>query len=65
MIHCYDATLFWCETCGIPLYEPVCGCCGKTARPFVKDVRVVFPEEKILLEILLGLEAGSLNESSV
>lgn len=65
MIHCYDATLFWCETCGIPLYEPVCGCCGKTARPFVKDVRVVFPEEKILLEILLGLETGSLNESSV
>ena len=56
MIHCSESQLYWCEECKIPLYEPVCGCCGAKGRRFVKDVRVVFPEEKVLLEILLGLK---------
>ena len=54
MIHCSESQLYWCEECKIPLYEPVCGCCGAKGRRFVKDVRVVFPEDKVLLEILLG-----------
>ncbi|MGN1206424.1 MAG: hypothetical protein ACI4SQ_05495, partial [Eubacterium sp.] len=65
MIHCSESQLFWCEKCKIPLYEPVCGCCGAKARKFVKDVRVVFPEEKVLLEILLGIKMGELNERSI
>ena len=65
MIHCSESQLYWCEECKIPLYEPVCGCCGAKGRQFVKDVRVVFPEEKVLLEILLGLKAGELNEKSL
>ena len=65
MIHCSESQLYWCEECKIPLYEPVCGCCGAKGRRFVKDVRVVFPEEKVLLEILLGLKAGELNEKSL
>ncbi len=65
MIHCSESQLYWCEECRIPLYEPVCGCCGARGRKFVKDVRVVFPEEKVLLEILLGLKAGEFNEKSL
>ena len=65
MIHCSESQLYWCEECKIPLYEPVCGCCGARGRKFVKDVRVVFPEEKVLLEILLGLKAGEFNERSL
>lgn len=65
MIHCSESQLYWCEECKIPLYEPVCGCCGAKGRQFVKDVRVVFPEEKVLLEILLGLKAGELKDKSL
>lgn len=65
MIHCSESQLYWCEECKIPLYEPVCGCCGARGRKFVKDVRVVFPEEKVLLEILLGLKSGEFNERSL
>ncbi len=57
--------LHWCETCGVPLYQPICQCCGKAGISFVRDVRVVFPEEKILLEILLGYEPGTLQNCSV
>ena len=57
--------LYWCEECKIPVFEKSCGCCGKEARLFVKDARVVFPEEKVLLEILLGMEQGELDTCSV
>ena len=49
----------------MPLYEQVCGCCGKKGKKFVKDCRIVFPEEKVLLEILLGKEQGELDNVSV
>ncbi len=57
--------LYWCEDCRVPLYGGKCECCGAEGRKFVKDARVVFPEEKMLLEILLGMDAGELNEASV
>ncbi|MCI8326144.1 MAG: phosphoadenosine phosphosulfate reductase family protein [Lachnospiraceae bacterium] len=45
--------IFWCDTCGIPIYEKVCPICKEKGRKFVTDLRPVFPEERLLLEIIL------------
>ena len=46
--------LYWCKQCNIPLYDKVCGCCKQKGVAFAKDCRIVFPEEKLLLELILG-----------
>lgn len=57
--------LYWCHSCRIPLYEPVCSLCHSFAEKFVSDCRIVFPEERLLLELILGEEPGFLEQSSV
>lgn len=27
-----ESILYWCNECKVPLYEQVCGCCGKRER---------------------------------
>ncbi len=44
--------IYWCDTCNIPLYQKKCSC-GSKPRRMVSDIRPVFPEERLLLEILL------------
>ena len=48
------SNIYWCDDCNIPLYEEVCPLCGKQARRIGSDIRPVFPEERLLLEIMLG-----------
>lgn len=45
--------LYWCGRCQIPVYYEKCPVCKQDAVPFVTDLRPVFPEEAVLLEILL------------
>lgn len=53
-VNCY-----WCFDCNIPILvkESATGCicplCGKDTEYLSKDIRPVFPEERLLLEILL------------
>ena len=49
-----ETTVYWCDECNIPLYEEYCPLCGKQARRIGSDIRPVFPEERLLLEIMLG-----------
>ena len=49
-----DSTVYWCNDCNIPLYDEICPICGKQAHRIGSDLRPVFPEERLLLEILLG-----------
>lgn len=49
-----SSTVYWCDDCNIPLYEEVCPICGKKAHRIGSDLRPVFPEERLLLEIMLG-----------
>lgn len=51
--------LFWCSECRIPiirnsdtLYVEKCPVCGNKIRYLAKDLRPVFPEERLLLEVL-------------
>ena len=48
-----ESKLYWCETCNIPVYDEVCPTCGCKCEYFTSDARPVFPEERLLIEIML------------
>lgn len=47
------STLYWCSDCNIPLYEKTCSLCGNEGYYITTDLRPVFPEENMLISILL------------
>lgn len=47
-----QSDIYWCDNCNIPLYEKKCSCGGKVKR-IATDMRPVFPEERLLLEVIL------------
>lgn len=49
-----ESKLYWCSTCNIPTYDEVCPICGCKGDYFTSDARPVFPEERLLIEIMLG-----------
>ena len=62
----------WCENCNIPVIQEVsqsdmgiCPICGSSMKFMATDVRPVFPEERLLLEILLKKQPNSLQEKSI
>lgn len=46
--------IYWCENCNIPIYEEQCSLCGKKGSYIGTDMRPVFPEERLMIEIMLG-----------
>ncbi len=48
-----ESKLYWCLKCNIPLYDDECPICHEKGKSFTSDVRPVFPEERLLLEILM------------
>ncbi|MBD5135613.1 MAG: phosphoadenosine phosphosulfate reductase family protein [Lachnospiraceae bacterium] len=46
--------IYWCDTCRVPLYEQKCSLCGSQAKRLAGDLRPVFPQERLLVEIILG-----------
>lgn len=64
--------IYWCENCGIPLIhlstaadKGACPICSKKTRYLASDLRPVFPEERLLLAVLLEKEPDSLMNRSV
>ena len=55
--------LYWCNTCGVPIYDEVCPICGNHGEYFTSDARPVFPEERLLIEIILGKPLAYQNDS--
>ncbi len=55
--------LYWCNHCNIPTYDEVCPKCGQKGAYFTSDVRPVFPEERLLLEVILGKPFAFINDS--
>lgn len=76
---CGDSTIedlpieiYWCNQCNTPIIQMVnqmdkgiCPICGKKTKYFSKDLRPVFPEERLLLEILLNKKINEFITSSV
>ena len=58
-----QSELFWCGHCNIPIYDESCPICGTKGTKFISDARPVFPEERLLLEVLLGKPLGFINDS--
>lgn len=63
--------LHWCSECKIPLIKAVndvgrgtCPICGGKTSYLSTDLRPVFPEERLLLEILLDMPLAYLNRSA-
>lgn len=48
-----STTLYWCTDCNVPIYEKICPCCGKEGIYIATDLRPVFPEERLLLALIL------------
>lgn len=64
--------VYWCDRCKVPVIQEVtqadngiCPICGKPMRYLSTDVRPVFPEERLLIEILLNKKPYQWSEASV
>lgn len=64
--------VFWCADCKVPVMQDVmqsdkgiCPRCGKSMKYLTKDIRPVFPEERLLVEILLDKTPHEWIEESV
>ena len=64
--------VYWCKECKVPIIKQVnqsdkeiCPICEGRIDYLSKDIRPVFPEERLLIELLLEKEANSLINSTV
>lgn len=46
--------IYYCNKCNIPLFDKICPICSKEAKYIGTDIRPVFPEERLLLEVIEG-----------
>lgn len=53
--------IYWCDECKVPIIKSanaidktICTCCGKKTKYLSADLRAVYPEERLLIECLLG-----------
>lgn len=64
--------IYWCKSCKVPIIKEItqvdkgqCPICGEKTKYLSKDLRPVFPEERLLLELLLDKEPSEFIKSSV
>ena len=57
--------IYWCDHCNVPLFQSECECCSGKGTRITTDIRPVFPEERLLLEILLDKIPGTYEKDSV
>ena len=64
--------IYWCHHCKTPVVQNtnqadkgVCPLCGRKTKYLSSDLRPVFPEERLLLELLLGKTPNEYINSSV
>lgn len=61
--------VFWCDSCSIPIIripeskKTICPICGNSANYLCADLRPVFPEERLLLELLVAKPYAYVNDS--
>lgn len=47
-----DVAIFYCPHCNVPCFYSDCPVCGNKCKRIGRDVRPVFPEERLLIEVL-------------
>ena len=68
-----SSSIFWCKNCNVPSFFESCSkcgekldtLCGNKAKRISSDIRPVFPEEKLLLAIMLKKAPDFYQKSSV
>lgn len=66
------ANVYWCDNCKIPVIQQetqadkgLCPCCGEKLKYLSTDLRPVFPEERLLFELMIGKKPNEFVEKSV
>lgn len=64
--------IYWCSSCSVPVIQSVnqanrgcCSLCGRKMKYLSTDLRPVFPEERLLVELLLKKKPHELLNNSV
>lgn len=60
-----SSAIFWCKQCNVPSFYDTCSICGEKLDYLCTDLRPVFPEEKLLLAIMLKKDPACYQKSSV
>lgn len=61
--------IYWCSHCNVPIIRPCnsnidnCPECGKKIKYFAADLRPVFPQERLLMEIVKKTPLKYINSS--
>ena len=62
--------VYWCDNCNVPIIvkategeRTACPICANKVRYLTTDLRPVFPEERLLLEVLFGTPLKYINSS--
>lgn len=68
MIKSDEDLIYWCENCKIPIIKKqgeglTCPCCNNTLIYLASDLRPVFPEERLLIELLVDKPLAFLEKS--
>jgi len=66
------AEIMWCDECSVPIIRfvndaarEICPLCGRKTHHLAADLRPVFPEERLLLELLLEKKPNEFVQKSV
>lgn len=49
-----ESTIFYCKSCNVPIFDEECDCCHSHCERIGSDIRPVFAQERLLLEVLLN-----------
>lgn len=60
-----SSTIYWCDDCNVPIFTSECPVCGARGKYIATDVRPVFPEENMLISIILKDAPFKYQKSSV
>lgn len=60
-----SSTIYWCGKCNIPVFDRVCPVCGTEGKYISTDMRPVFPEENVLVSVILKGDPAGYQTSSV
>lgn len=62
--------VYWCEKCNTPIIKKasdigknICTLCGASTKYMCSDMRPVFPEERLLIELLIGCPLEHIQKS--
>lgn len=59
------STIYWCGTCEVPIFDKMCPVCGTESSYIATDIRPVFPEENMLISILIKDDPFAYQSNSV